>query len=157
MKGDEAVVVDLVKTDLAKLRDSELDDEAQRVHDVAAALQTEKAKKMAEYGLGATTLTDLQSAITAFSALVGSPRAAIGGKTGITAAIEAEFARGDGILSRQLDRLIVQFEKDNAQFVAAYWAARKLVPAGSRASSDKSPTSGNKPAPAPAPALQPVG
>ena len=31
----------------------------------------------------ATKLSDLQSAITAYSALVGSPRAAIGGKTGV--------------------------------------------------------------------------
>ena len=143
-----------MKTDLSKLRDSALDDEAQRVHDVAADLLKTKAKKMAEYGLDATTLTDLQSAITAYSALVGSPRAAIGGKTGITSAIEAEFARGDGILGRQLDRLIVQFEAEHSQFVAAYWAARKLVPAGSRASSDKPPASGNTPAPVPA--LQPV-
>ena len=49
----------------------------------------------------------------------GSPRTGIDGKTGIISAIEAEFARGDGILSRRLDRVIVQLEAAPSQFVAA--------------------------------------
>ena len=68
------------KSVLKDLRDAELDDRAQAVHDIAADLLAKHAAAMGDYGLTATKLTDLQSAITAYSAMVGSPRAAIAGK-----------------------------------------------------------------------------
>jgi hypothetical protein len=140
------------KSELKDLRDPELDDQAQAVHDIAAGLVAENAVKMGEYGLTAVKLADLQSAITAYSELVGGPRAAIKGKVAVTRAIEAEFARADRLLTGQLDKLVVQFETAHPQFVTTYRAGRVIAASGGRSASDESAT----PAPAPKPVLQPV-
>ena len=125
------------KSVLKDLRDAELDDRAQAVHDIAADLLAKPAAAMGDYGLTAVKLTDLQSAITAYSAMVGGPRAAIAGKAAITDAIEGEFARADQILNGQLDKLVVQFATAHPQFVSAYRSARMIVATGSRAVSDR--------------------
>jgi len=87
--------VSFSKSALKELRDSQLDDRAQAVHDIAAGLVAKGKAAMKDCGLDATKLTDLQSAITAYSAMVASPRAAIAGKAAITTAIDGEFARAD--------------------------------------------------------------
>ena len=94
--------------------------------------------------LNATKLADLQSAITAYTAMVGGPRAAIVMRAAITAAIEAELMRADRIIKEQLDNLVVQFAEDHPQFVAAYQDARTVVGTGGRSAA-------GKPAPVPAP------
>ena len=142
--------VDLSKSALKNLRDAELDDRAQAIQDIAAELFASHAAAMSDCGLTAVKLTDLQSAITAYGALVGGPRAAIVGRAAITEAIAAEFARVDLVLNGQLDKLVVQFEAENPQFVSAYRSARLIVASGSRAAGDK-PTP-----PAPKPPLQPA-
>jgi hypothetical protein len=114
-----AAKFNITPSKLQNLRDAQLDDAAQAIHDDADALVAKDAATMANYGLTAAKLTDLQSAITAYSAMVGSPRAAIAGKTAITAAIEAEIARADKLLNEQLDRLVLQFEADQPAFVSA--------------------------------------
>jgi hypothetical protein len=132
---------------LKNMRDSLLDDAAQALHDEAAALVTANAAKMAEYNLTPAMLTDLQSAITAYSGTLGAPRAAVASRSAVTAAIAAEIERADANLANILDRLIVQFEADNQAFSTAYATARKIVDAGG--SHDA------KPAPAPAPTPNP--
>jgi hypothetical protein len=152
--GDGALQVraSFSKSKLRDLRDAELDDRAQAVHDIAADLVTKDAAAMSDYGLTATRLTDLQSAITAYSAMVGSPRAAIAGKAAITDAIEGEFSRADNILGQQFDKLVVQFEAANPQFVKAYRSARNIVATGSRSANGAA----NGKSATPAPALQPA-
>jgi hypothetical protein len=125
-----AAKFDIKEGTLKNLRDSLIDDAAQVIHDEAAALVTADAAKMAEYKLTPLVLTDLQSAITAYSATVGTPRAAIAGRTGITEAIANEIARADANLKNSLDRLILQFQAEHPNFTTAYAAARKIVTAG---------------------------
>ncbi len=116
---------------LKNLRDSLLDDAAQVIHDEAAALVTADPVKMAEFNLTPTVLADLQSATTAYSSTVGTPRAAVAGRSGITEAIAAEITRADANLQNILDRLILQFQADHPAFITAYATARKIVNAGS--------------------------
>jgi len=115
---------------LKNLRDSVLDDFAQVIHDEAAALVTANAAQLAEFNLTPAILSDLQSAITAYSATVGTPRAAIADRSGITEAIAAEIDHADGNLKNILDRLILQFQADHPAFTTAYATARKLVNSG---------------------------
>ena len=136
---------DLGEGTLKNTRDSQLDDLAQGVHDDAAALVTAQPAKLAEYGLIPAWLTDLQSAITAYSALVGTPRAAIAGRGAITKAIEAEITRADSNLANLLDRLIPQFAAEHLAFVTAYESARKIVDLGG---SGPSSTPASNPTPA---------
>lgn len=83
--------------------------------------------KMTDDNLTPVMLTGLQSAITAFSATLGTQRAAISGRTGVTAAIAAEIDRADANLDNILDRLTLQFTTGNPNFTTAYASARKVI------------------------------
>ena len=115
---------------LKNMRDSLLDDAAQAIHDEAQKLVTANPTKMAEYNLAPVMLTDLQSAVTGYSATLGTQRAAISGRTGITAAIAAEIDRADANLENILDRLILQFAAEHPAFTTAYASARKVINTG---------------------------
>jgi len=116
--------------ELKTMRESLLDDAAQAIHDEAEKLVTANPAKMLDYKLTPILLADLQSAVTAYSATLGTPRAAISGRTGITAAIAAEIERADANLENILDRLILQFAADHPAFTTAYASARKVINAG---------------------------
>ena len=115
---------------LKNTRESLLDDAAQVIHDEALKLVTANPTKMTDYNLTPVMLTDLQSANTAYSATLGTPRAAIAGRSGATAAIAAEIEAADANLGNILDRLILQFAEDHPNFTTAYATARKIVNAG---------------------------
>jgi hypothetical protein len=125
-----AAKFDVKEGALKNLRDSLLDDAAQVIHDEAALLVAADPVKMAEYNLTPTVLGDLQSAITAYSSNLGTPRAAIAGRSGVTEAIKAEIARADANLENILDRLIGQFTAAHPEFTTAYATARKIINAG---------------------------
>lgn len=115
---------------LENLPDIQLDDIAQGIHDEALALITAQAPTLAEYGLTPAVLDDLQSAITAYGAAVGTPRAAISSRTAVTAAIAAEIRRASATLNELLDRLMLQYRADHSAFYDAYQSARKIVDLG---------------------------
>lgn len=139
-----AAKFDVTASGLQNTRDSLLDDTAQGVYDAAAPLVTANAAKLAEYGLTPAMLADLQSAITAYSATVGTPRAAVASRSAVTTAIEDEIKRADANLSNILDRLVPQFAADHKAFVDAYHAARKIIdlnaPAAKPAAAATTPT-----------------
>jgi hypothetical protein len=115
---------------LKNTRESLLDDVAQAIHDEAQKLVVANPAKMADYNLTPAMLTDLDTAITAYSGVLGTPRAAVAGRTGVTEAIKAEIERADANLENILDRLILQFAAGHPAFTTAYDTARKVVNAG---------------------------
>lgn len=117
---------DVKEGELQKLRDAELDDAAQVQHDLAL----DNLAVMPDYGLTNALLADLQSAITAYTPLVGKAYAERSKRKSVTDAIPDEFARADKILDEQLDRLVRQFETDHKSFVDAYRNARRIVQSG---------------------------
>jgi len=136
-----AAKFDVKEGGLKNTRDSLLDDAAQVIHDSAAGLVAANPTRLAEANLTSLMLADLQSAITAYSATVGTPRAAVAGRSGVTEAIAAELKRADANLENILDRLILQFQADHPTFTTAYATARKIVNAGgSHSTSTTDPT-----------------
>ncbi len=115
---------------LLNTRDGLLADLAQGIHDEADTLVTAQPAKLAEYGLTPLILTDLQSAITAYRSVLGTPRAAISNRSADTQAIAAEIKRASLNLDQVLDRLMLQFRTENLAFFNAYEAARKIVDVG---------------------------
>jgi hypothetical protein len=118
------------ESSLITQRDALLDDTTQNIHDRAALLVAADPAKAAEYNLTPAALADLQSAITGYAAMLGTPRAAIATRVATTEAIAAEIDRAMDNLKRVLDRLIVQFESSHPAFTSAYHAARKIVDSG---------------------------
>ena len=115
---------------MANTRDGLLADLAQGIHDEADTLVAAQPAKLAEYGLTPLILTDLQSAITAYRSVLGTPRAAISNRSADTQAIAAEIKRASLHLDQVLDRLMLQFRAENLAFFNAYESARKIVDTG---------------------------
>lgn len=115
--------VDFSRTDMERLRDTETDDRAQLVHDVA----TKNLGSLGDYGITQLKLDNLQGRIDAYAAVVQSPRTARAEGRSITESLAESFRVADGILKNVLDPLMLQFKAGNPEFYAAYQAARVII------------------------------
>lgn len=115
---------------LEAIPDSEKDDRCQALYDLAIQVCTDDPAGAAKVGLhlgpdpADKFLGPLAASITAFTAAVHSPAKAIDKRADATEAIDAELHRMQGVYHDELDALIVQFEEDHPEFVAAYRRAR---------------------------------
>jgi hypothetical protein len=133
--------VDFNQSDITSARDEDALANCQNIHDLANT----NIASLGIFGVTAARLTTLQTAITAFSGLMGKPRQTIAtGKTA-TQQLSDAFDAADLALDEELDNLIGQFTPANAKFVSDYQNARTIV---DTAASHASP---NQPAPAPTP------
>jgi hypothetical protein len=80
--------------------------------------------------LAAADLTDLNTKIGAFNALIAAPRLAKTGTSAATNLLPDKVDAGDRICERQLDRLMERYKDSNADFYRAYQSARIIVDAG---------------------------
>ena len=79
---------------------------------------------MAAWNVNATTLATLNTDITTFAALVGTPQGQISTQNAAAAAIDAQINILQGILENTIDTLMVQFKTSHAPFFNAYTSAR---------------------------------
>ncbi len=146
---------DLNLTDFIAIRESLRDDKAQAIHDKARELldaeQTSPppagAPLVSDHGLTDAALILLQARIALYSAAVQSPRTATIDITAATTALKELFVQVDALLSKILDKLILQFQTSAPDFVTKYTAARLIMDSGSRAKA---------PIPPPSPPVPPV-
>jgi hypothetical protein len=80
--------------------------------------------------LAAADLTDLNTKIGAFNALLAAPRLAKTGTSAATNLLPDKIDAGDRICERQLDRLMERYQTSNPDFYGAYQVARIIVDAG---------------------------
>lgn len=85
---------------------------------------------LADYGITAAVLTDLQTAITNFTAIMPKPRTAINSIKAATNTIEELFIAADLILKRNVDKFMVQFKATNEAFYNTYLNARQIIDLG---------------------------
>ena len=120
-----ASLVDFSLTDLMGGRDTASAEKCQQVHDAANA----NVANLANYGVTAAKITALQQAITAYKAIIESPRQArAAGKTA-TDQLSSEFDATDLALNEEMDNLVGQFQSTNAKFVSDYNNARTIIDA----------------------------
>lgn len=118
--------VEVCASDFARANDTEADDIAIRILQTAEA---HEAALVAGYGLKATQIDDLESAIEGYSALIGRPIAAIKSRRTTTQQLETEFEKADALLDNVIDPLILSLELEQPAFVAGY---RPLLVVGGR-------------------------
>jgi|GEM_PF-6433891 len=80
-----------------------------------------------EYNVTAAELLDLSHKISLFSGMIGQPQEISGEGAVTTEALAVAFDGVDKIFAEQLDKLILQFEKTNLDFVAKYWNACQII------------------------------
>lgn len=119
--------VDYSKSDLMQTRDAVIAQTCQNIHDLANPIIV----ALAAYGLLPADLTAHQSTIDAYTATVGSPRAALTVRKGATAEINALVKDSMKILNNRMDKMMPEYEASNADFFQEYFDARMIVDSGS--------------------------
>lgn len=129
--GDDVLAnkVDLHLSDLIHLGDAVVGPACQKIHDLAV----ENATGLLGFNEDAAADTaDLQTAIDAYSPLVGQARVAIGPKKQARVDIAATEKKADALLKDELDRSMRKQKRKNAQFFAEYMSARMIIDLGGR-------------------------
>ncbi|HEX8249697.1 MAG TPA: carboxypeptidase-like regulatory domain-containing protein [Pyrinomonadaceae bacterium] len=112
-------------SDLLRTKDALLAPRCQNIHDLGAA----NVAALADYGINAAKLTELQTAINDFADAAPKPRAAKTTHSTIVASLTQLFDEADAILTERMDPLIGLFAATNPDFVATYQSARIIVDA----------------------------
>lgn len=119
--------VDYSRSELMQTRDAIIAQTCQNIHDLANPI----IAALAAYGLLPADLTGHQSTIDAYTATVGSPRAALTVRKGATAEINALVKDSMKILNNRMDKMMPEWEASNPDFFQEYFDARMIVDSGS--------------------------
>ena len=125
-------MTDLERTDFANMRDEDIDDFAMNLHAkaqeiIAAQPANGTGVKLRGYGVSDAMLAGVEASATAYQDVVNGPRLAKGKVRSATETIAEHFAVADDILDKKLDKLVRQFKKGHAEFLARYRNARQIV------------------------------
>lgn len=115
--------VNYTYSDLIRTREESLTARCQTIHD--AAVENDSA--LLNYGVTTAMITDLEAAITNFSAQTPKPRVAINERKTLRTNLVALFKETDTILQDRMDKIVVTFKAAHPDFVKTYESARKIV------------------------------
>ena len=114
-------------SDLTKLKDNDAYTVCQTVHDAVNPY----IGSMTSYGATATTLSTLQTDISAFAALIGKPRSQVAASSAATKSVVQLIDNVRELNKDTLDPLMEQFKTSNVAFYNEYHTSRKIVNIGS--------------------------
>ncbi len=139
---DLAAQVDVTKSGLDRLADSELLSTTRRI---AAAATANAAVLASDYGIISRELSALGTAISTFDGHKTAPRDATVERKVATMALPEAIAFVRGIYRNEIDKLLTRFKTTAPDFFGAYHGARVII---NRTGSHASPA---KPTPTPPP------
>jgi hypothetical protein len=139
-----AAKVQLSRSSLDQLQDSDLVQTAQQVFELANA----NVKALQPYGVTVDQVATLKSTTTAFNDLKSSTRSAFAGRTSATASVGDLIRSTRSLFRNQLDKLMTPFRKSTPEFYSGYFAARVIVDRAATHSTTKAPA---PPTPSPMP------
>jgi len=118
---------------LKQARDTILRDICQLIHDESNTV----ISGLADYGVVAADLTELQTLIDAYNDVVAAPREAITSRSTATRELKNLIGQMDVILKDRLDMLMETFKKDHPKFHTQYTNARIIVNLGGRSTGEE--------------------
>lgn len=118
-------------SDLKKARDID----AIGICNIVLARATANAAAIVAYGVAATMITDLQAAITAYSATLAKPKAARAQTKTATENLSRLFKEADDLLVNRLDLDIELFRVSKPDFYSQYFSSRRITSTGGGAMS----------------------
>lgn len=127
---------DLKRTDLAKMRDTQLLSTIQGLVNTADPV----AADLAGYGVTAAMITGLSTKMTNYNAALGSKESSFSVKGAALTALNNLFDSADDILVNKLDNLMEGFKKDDNEFYNQYKIAREIHDIGVRHEKPEEPT-----------------
>ena len=118
-------------SDLKKSRDTDVIG----ICNTVLAKATANTTAIATYGVTAAMITELQAAITAYSATLAKPKAAKSQTKTATENLTKLFKEADELLVKRLDLDIELFKTSKPEFYSQYKTARIIIPTGGGATS----------------------
>jgi len=118
-------------SDLKKSRDTDVIG----ICNTVVAKANANAAAIATYGVTAAMITELQAAITAYSATLAKPKAAKSQTKTATENLSKLFKEADELLVKRLDLDIELFKTSKPDFYSQYKTARIIIPTGGGATS----------------------
>ena len=118
-------------SDLKKSRDTDVIG----ICNTVVAKANANAAAIATYGVTAAMITELQAAITAYSATLAKPKAAKSQTKTATENLSKLFKEADELLVKRLDLDIELFKTSKPEFYSQYKTARIIIPTGGGATS----------------------
>ena len=118
-------------SDLKKSRDTDV----VGICNTVLAKANANAAAIATYGVTAAMITELQAAITAYSATLAKPKAAKSQTKTATENLTKLFKEADELLVKRLDLDIELFKTSKPEFYSQYKTARIIIPTGGGATS----------------------
>jgi hypothetical protein len=115
--------VDFSPSDLAKGRPGGI---VARCTNIASRAPDNLAA-LADYKITQAKLTALTKKTSAYEGLVSKPRLGVAKKAAANQAVPRLLKQGRNILTRRVDKLMVQFRESAPEFFAEYKTARKIV------------------------------
>lgn len=122
--------MNVTRSGLLRHRDAVVAQHCQGIHTKANA----EVANLADYGVTAATLTELQTMINTYVAAISAPRNAITGRKGSTAELRLLIKDTNKILAKRLDSLMEFFALTQPNFHRDYWNARIIVDHGAGSS-----------------------
>lgn len=102
------------------------------IGETIAALARENLEALAEYGVDDARVKGLEDSTARFKELISTPRADIAQRKAAQARLKELFIETSGLLTHQLDRLLIKYRSSHPDFYAAYMNARVIVDHGIR-------------------------
>ncbi|MBL8001613.1 MAG: hypothetical protein JNL05_06590 [Flavobacteriales bacterium] len=124
--------VNYTPSSLGKGRDAVVGQRCQGIH----AEATTALADLGAYGVSSDDLENLQKAIDAYVATIGSPRSALTVRKGATAEISALVKDSLKILNNRMDKLMIEFAESAPAFHQEYFDARMILDMGGRSSTE---------------------
>ena len=121
--NDLAAKVEMTKSSLDRMSDSDLVQAANRVTEAA----TVNLAALAPYGVTQAEVTSLDAAATKFEDMKGSTRDAIVGRKVATMSLPDAIGSVRSIFRNEIDKMMTAFKKPNPDFYNGYFAARIIV------------------------------
>lgn len=118
-------------SDLKKARDTDVIG----ICNTVLAKANANAAAIVTYGVTAAMITELQAAITAYSATLAKPKAAKSQTKTATENLTKLFKEADELLTKRLDLDIELFKTSKPDFYSQYKTARIIIPTGGGATS----------------------
>jgi hypothetical protein len=130
--NDLAAVTDYSLTDLAKGSEATVVARCSKILELASGL----VEELADYNITQARITALGKKIEAFGKVSPRPRQRVAKRAAANQAVPRLHSQARTLLTRCLDRLMVQFRATEPEFYIEYRTARKIVTQGGGKSAD---------------------
>lgn len=116
----------LTYTDLKELKDDELAERAQTIHDNANT----HIASLAPFGITAAVLTSYQTLIDSYEVKAPIPRAKTSEQVALTEQVKTLIKETDSLLKNTVDKLMLNFKISEPEFYNTYKAGREIIDIG---------------------------